>query len=167
MNETILPEPVEDIDQKVLEHPLNLAPRPLHSYPTLRILFFIIALAIIGMVGAVFFNYYHYSSQDKTRKSDLEYISSLAQDYFNFNNFYPTLEQINSQAFSAFMPNRIDIQKLVDPSGKSDKLSNTPSISAYSYQPLPLYCDNQQIKCTNFKLVAILSNGKKYIVYGK
>jgi hypothetical protein len=126
------------------------------------VIFLIVAL--IGMLSGLTFNYIHAKSQDNLRKADLSYISSKIHDYYKTNNYFPTLNQINSLQFDNNIPGGIDRNKFKDPSGSKEMLLAVSNISGYTYQALPVDCNNSNRLCLSYRLSAVLSNGKAYII---
>ncbi|HEY4964576.1 MAG TPA: hypothetical protein VIH90_07855 [Candidatus Saccharimonadales bacterium] len=164
MTEVMLPEPVDEaVVNEAIQAEQNTLP-PKKANNTIEVFIIIAAIAIIGLFIGLGYNYLHSRSQDNTRKQDLSYIAGLTNSFYSFNHFYPTLDQINSTAFSAFYPNGIDRQKFKDPSGTKDVLVAVPSTEAYAYQVSPAGCNNTTVMCTSYSLTAIMSNGKNYAV---
>jgi hypothetical protein len=164
MTEVMLPVPVDEVVVNEAIYAEQLVPTPKKPNKTIALFIIIVFVAAIGLLVGLGYNYFHSRGQDKTRKQDLSYISGLSENFFSLNNFYPTLDQLNSTSFSAFYPNGIDRQKFKDPSGSSVVLVATPSTQSYAYRPSPLGCNNTNLPCKSYMLTAIMSDGKNFVV---
>jgi hypothetical protein len=157
MTEVMLPAPVDEVVVTEAINAEQSAPPPKKSSNTIAVFVIIAVIAIIGLFAGLVYNYLHSKNQDNTRKQDLSYVSGLTENFYSFNHFYPTLEQLNSNAFSAFYPNGIDRQKFKDPSGTKDVLAATSSTEAYAYKVSPAGCNNTTEMCTSFTLTAVMN----------
>jgi len=162
MTESILPQPVDlmeipesqKIDSTSFKHKSNR---------TLMYLVGIILIAFLGLIASVVYDYLNTNSQDSIRRSDLAYIATQAETFYNLNHYYPSLRQINSVSFSAFNPKGLDKTKFKDPTSKTEVLVSSVSPSAYAYEPTPANCNNFKIICQHFKLVAVMSSNQDYV----
>jgi hypothetical protein len=157
----ILPEPTDT---------MPVISPPDDNQPTYRInrqtLWAVIVLILIGfacLIAAFIYDYSHNHAQDNTRKADLAYVSNFLSGYYELNHYYPTLSQLNSNTFGAFAPS-LDKAKFKDPSANNEVLTASPTTSSYAYEVLPSSCNNKTAPCTGYKLVAILSDGKDYVL---
>jgi hypothetical protein len=164
MTEVMLPQPVDEAAINEAIYAEKTSPTIKKPNKTIAIFIIIVFVAASGLLVGLGYNYFHSRDQDKTRKQDLSYISGLSENFFSLNNYYPTLEQLNSSSFSAFYPNGIDRQKFKDPSGSSSLLVASPNAQAYAYQASPLGCNNTNLPCKSYKLTAIISDGKNFVV---
>jgi hypothetical protein len=156
----ILPEPtdsetpLEDVDGG------NKIPKVKH---TMFVLTSLIVLAVLSLVGFYIYNNINNNNQNNIRKQDLRYISNTLNGYYSLYHNYPTLKQINSSTFEVFNPN-LNRSKFSDPASDVKKLFSSPTVNGYAYEVGPKGCNNQALICSSYKLIAILSNGKDYIV---
>jgi Tfp pilus assembly protein PilE len=132
---------------------------------TITIMIALVIIALLALLAGFIYDYSHNHDQDNTRKQDLTYISSFLNSYYDLNHYYPTLNQINSSSFGAFAPD-LNKSKFKDPSSNVVTLSAAPTTSSYAYKVSPPNCNNTTQACTSYQLVAVLSDGKDYIVSG-
>lgn len=156
----ILPEPTDTVPEY---NPDDLRPTNSLSRQTIGILIGLVIIALLALLAGYSYDYNHNHDQDNTRKQDLAYIAGYLNSYYDLSHYYPTLAQLNSNTFGAFAPN-LNKSKFKDPSSNITTLSASPTTSGYAYQPTPEACNNKTEPCTGYKLVAILSNGKDYVV---
>ncbi|MDB5170331.1 MAG: hypothetical protein JWO35_25 [Candidatus Saccharibacteria bacterium] len=106
---------------------------------------------------------------DSTRKAQLDSLHSYLATYFAQNESYPSLANVNDQAWVAGNLNGIDPDVMRDPLASSLTLLAAPKAAVLAYQPLPPSgkgaCDNTVANpCVHYKLIATLSNNQQYIV---
>jgi hypothetical protein len=109
------------------------------------------------------------TAQDTARKADLATLHTYLSRYFTQNNFYPTLTELNDQAWVATHFSGIDPDTLREPKATNTTLSPLPKAGLYSYQALSTEakagCDNTGPNlCAHFKLTSLLSSGQPYVV---
>lgn len=97
---------------------------------------------------------------DDQRKLKLRNIHIMLEAYYADNKQYPTFSNVTDEAWLS----EHDILKedITDPEGSDWQAKNTPTKNSFSYQTNPENCDNQETKCTEYKITTVLSNGSYY-----
>lgn len=106
---------------------------------------------------------------DAARKTQLNSLHKYLALYFQQNGSYPSLANINDQAWVAGNLGGLDPDSLRDPLAVNLTLLPTPKAAVFAYLPLPAggkgACDNTDAnQCAHYKLIATLSNNQQYIV---
>ncbi|HVS78870.1 MAG TPA: prepilin-type N-terminal cleavage/methylation domain-containing protein [Candidatus Saccharimonadales bacterium] len=97
--------------------------------------------------------------RDNVRRQDINDIYSMLESYQARTGQYPTLANLNDAQFIKNNFQGFNANELKDPSGKSEKLVNSPQPSAYAYQPTPVGCNNTDSNlCTGYTLTATLES---------
>lgn len=118
---------------------------PAHSkkgFTLIELLIVISIIAILSAIGLVTFSSVLKGSRDAKRQSDLKFIQSALEQYYNDKTYYPTaLSELvsGSKVYLTQIP--------IDPKPPPD----------YSYVPSaspPAVCDNSAKKCTTYCLYA-------------
>lgn len=103
-------------------------------------------------------------AKDTERKTDIKAMQGHIEAYWADNGFYPTLANLNDQAWVAANFKGLDAEALKDPDGTSQKLVSTPASHVYAYQPTPAGCNNTTIQCADYTLTATLDSGGTFVV---
>lgn len=102
---------------------------------------------------------------DTERKTDINYMHSRLEEFFNENGYYPSLDDVNDSSFrSTYMPN-LDNEALSDPEGTGDTYAQSPGQYTYSYSPTLESgggCVAKSEQCFDYVLTATLSSGELY-----
>lgn len=127
----------------------------------------IVALIILGIIFSLIITTgkgVQMKARDLERKTDIDAISQSLAAYQVKNSRYPTLSDMNSDAFRQANLANLDTQALSDPSNRSSKtLTEGPSINSFSYEVSPAGCDNATNgNCTSYVLTAVLESGGFY-----
>jgi len=73
-------------------------------------------------------------SNDTERETDIKALHGQLEAYYAQHGTYPTLAQLNDQAFRTANMQGLDSEALQDPEGSSAKLANEPAKHVYSYE---------------------------------
>jgi TM2 domain-containing membrane protein YozV/type II secretory pathway pseudopilin PulG len=106
---------------------------------------------------------------DTERKSDINALHDSLVVYNGLAFKYPTLADLNSADFRRVHMQGLQNETLKDPnpisSDSAYTLASAPTTGAYSYEPMPVGCDNStpDNECTSYTLTAWLDSGATYV----
>lgn len=106
---------------------------------------------------------------DAARKSQLNDLHKYLTAYYKQNQSYPTLANLNDQAWISGNLSGLDPDGLRDPLAANLMLLSAPKPGVFAYLPLPATgtgacTDTDANPCAHYKLIATLSNNQQYIV---
>lgn len=106
---------------------------------------------------------------DAVRKLQLNDLHKYLAAYFLQNQSYPTLANLNDQAWVSGNLSGIDPDEFRDPLATSLTLLGAPKAGVLAYMPLAAsgkgVCDDTDANlCVHYKLIATLSNNQPYVV---
>jgi hypothetical protein len=105
------------------------------------------------------------AKNDLERKTDLVNIDRAVIAYAGVNkNTYPTLSNMNDLQFRLAHLPALAAESISDPVGKKTTFAAAPEAGSYAYEVGPANCNNLKIKCTTYKLSAVLTNGSTAVL---
>lgn len=94
------------------------------------------------------------------RKTDLVNIDRAVIAYSATNKgLYPTTANMNDAQFRAAHLPTLSAENINDPEGNKTEFAAVAAAGIYGYQAGPANCNNLKLKCTSFKLTAVLTDG--------
>ena len=103
------------------------------------------------------------TAKDTYRQVNIRTLQTQLERFYAQEGYYPTLAQMNSQAWRAQNMRSLDATALRDPDGTSDVLLASPMSHSFAYAPTDAagkVCTN---KCQLYTLTATLSTGKTFV----
>lgn len=123
----------------------------------------LIVIVVIGILAAIVittFTGVQKKGRDADRKSDINAIYSQAEVYFAQNSKYPTLANLNDDAWRSANVKGLSDDAITAPGGDDALVADGAAINNYQYVTAPANCDNgAQGDCTGFTLTATLESG--------
>jgi type II secretory pathway pseudopilin PulG len=104
--------------------------------------------------------------RNNKRQTDIKIIQGNLETYFNQNNKYPTLANLNSAAWLKSNLKSLNIQNLTDPKASHARLAASPRANAYSYEVSSSDgkpCDNIVTDCLKYTLTATYEGEGVYV----
>lgn len=92
---------------------------------------------------------------DSERQRDIRTMQAALEDYYAQNERYPTLDQLNSNAWRSKEVPSLQTNDTSDPEGRDWRLAVTPSQNRYAYSPTTTdgaACDNTTVDCMKYTL---------------
>jgi hypothetical protein len=105
------------------------------------------------------------AATDSKRKLDLEMIQTQLEASYNETGSYPSLTQLNSDAWRKTNMKSLDETALQDPDGSSKTLAAAPGAKVYAYVPTNAAgasCEASPTSCQKYTLTATLSTGTAF-----
>lgn len=140
------------------------------GFTIVELLIVIVVIGILAGLVLTTFAGVQKKARDSERKTDVQTTASHLEVYASQNGSkYPTLANLQSDAFAASDLEGLDIESLRAP----DEAANTivgagAAIDNYQYVVTPAGCDNTDTggDCTDFVLTATLEAGGTYVKNG-
>lgn len=102
------------------------------------------------------------TADDKEQQEDIETLATALEAYYEVNEHYPTLGQLNLDSFREENFADVDKEAFRDPISNDYLLSVAPTAKVYAYSASPAGCNNEETMCESFELTAILSDETTY-----
>lgn len=106
--------------------------------------------------------------RDAARQQNLAAIHDALKAYFDANGTYPTLANLNNVDWLQKNMPAVDTGFFRDPVGTTVQFTTAPKAGQYAYQVMPASnkggCNNLDQPCVHYKLSAIQSDNKPYVV---
>lgn len=104
--------------------------------------------------------------RNSERQNDIKVVHGHLETYFNQNNKYPSLAEINSAAWLKSNLKNLDAKNLTDPKAKNAQLTTKPTVSIYSYEVTSIDgkpCNNVEVDCVKYTLTATYEDEGVYV----
>ena len=114
----------------------------------------LIVIVVIGILAALVITTFagiQQRGRDTSRQNDIRILHQHAEAYYAEEGHYPTLDQFNARGGV----DGLDADTLQDPNG-SVNLQGEAGDNQYAYIPDPANCDNEEIFCDSYELIATL-----------
>jgi len=136
----------------------------------------LIVIVVIGILAALVittFTGVQQSARNTERQTDVKAIHGQVEAYYAKNGKYPTLDNMNTNAWRGTNMKGLDNEAIKDPKGAgagaatSDtapyQLGSAAAANIYSYVVTPSGCDNSATDCTGYTLTATLEGGGTFV----
>lgn len=125
----------------------------------------LIVIVVIGILAAIVittFTGVQKKGRDADRKSDVNAIYSQVEVYFAQEGKYPTLANLNDEAWRGENVKGLQADAITAPGGTAALVATGAATSNYQYVVTPADCDNSTADCTGFTLTANLEAGDPF-----
>jgi type II secretory pathway pseudopilin PulG len=122
----------------------------------------LLALVITSRAGV------QQNRRDSERQSDIKELRDGLEGYFAATNHYPTLNELNDNAWRNTHLKSIEDHVFRDPSGSDNKFTDKPTANVYTYSVTSASgnpCGSAESPCTQYTLSASLEGGGLYTKY--
>lgn len=145
------------------------------GFTIIELMVVVVILCILAALIALTASGVQAKNRNSDRQSDIDALRSQLESHYAGTDTYPTLDNINDQAWRAKNLPRLKDGSIDDPSRKTDgsctkngkaTLAAQPASGCYSYQVTSSGgspCDNTTIPCAHYTLTATLEGGEKYV----
>lgn len=103
---------------------------------------------------------------DSERQTDIQALHGSLNAYYGNTQSYPSLDQINDEAWRTTNFASLDAQFFIPPNSSSNKFAQFPTADQYGYDAKTdtgLTCDGTKIKCAKYSLSTKLQQGGEYV----
>jgi len=132
------------------------------GFTIVEILVIILIIGILSTILVLTYSGIQVRQRNNSRIADIKLIQSGLESYYTQGGYYPTVSDLNSQAWTTKNIKGIDPSTFQDPSAKTGnpRFSEFPTVNQYSYQPTAANgispCDNKTVACAKYTLTATL-----------
>lgn len=133
------------------------------------ILELIVVIVIIGILLVLIISTragVQQSERDTEREHDIKELRIGLESYYEQNQQYPTLANLNDSKWRAVHMKGFEDESLRDPLNENTELVAKPLASVYAYTVISAKgtdCDNQKNPCTQYSLTATLEAGGTFV----
>ncbi|HSW99972.1 MAG TPA: prepilin-type N-terminal cleavage/methylation domain-containing protein [Patescibacteria group bacterium] len=155
---------------------MKLHKRDDQGFTVIELLVVIVIVCILVVFVMLAYSGVQVKNHNTDRQSDIDTLKSQLEDYYAEANVYPTLANLNDQAWRTKHLQHVSAGVLQDPQWKNTIAACTangkpvatsaPTVDCYSYQVAGSdgsACDNSTIPCAHYTLTANLEGGEKYV----
>jgi prepilin-type N-terminal cleavage/methylation domain-containing protein len=128
------------------------------GFTIVELLIVIVVIGILAALVVTTFSGIQRKARNAERESDVKAVHTQLEAYFNEQNTYPTLANMNDAAWRATNMKSLDAEALKDPQGSAQTLVAAPVVKAYSYEPT---CDANG--CSAYTLTATEEGANPYV----
>lgn len=125
------------------------------GFTIVELLIVIVVIGILATLVIVTFSGIQQKARDTKRQTDITALASQLEVFYANNTFYPTLTNLQDNAWVTANLKGLDTAGLTAPGGTGNTMSNSASTTTYAYSATPSGCDNTGTNlCTGFTITA-------------
>ena len=127
------------------------------GFTIVELLIVIVVIGILATLVIVTFSGIQQRARNTKRQTDINTVASHVEAYFADNGKYPTLANMNDNAFRTTSLKGLDPAAMKDPKGAAATLVGAPVADSYAYEVTDDAgdpCDNSTTDCTKYTLTA-------------
>lgn len=136
-----------------------------HGFTNIELVVVIIIIFLLFGVLAFAYNGVEDKNNNSRRVTAINAIQRQLEAFYQDNNYYPSLRDMNDSAWLNSNLKSLDLDLLKDPKAKDSTLSSTPAEHQYSYSPADNSgkpCEEEDKQCSTYSLTASLAGGDEY-----
>lgn len=137
------------------------------GFTIVELLIVIVVIGILVALVVTTFSGIQKKARDTERQTDIKAIHGQVEAYLAQKGVYPTLTEINDDAWVTANLKGLDLDSLEDPKGSGNNLQAAAAANIYSYDVLAddnTSCDNGASgDCTKYTLTATLEGGGTFV----
>lgn len=127
------------------------------GFTIVELLIVIVVIGILAALVVTTFSGVQRKARNAERESDIKAIHTQLEAYFQEQNTYPTLANLNDSTWRSNNMKTLDAEALKDPKGTGQTLSGTVGANSYSYAGT---CDANG--CSTYTLTAVREGGTNF-----
>lgn len=145
-----------------MKTPQSLKHRSQAGFTILELIAVIIIIVILLVLIIITHTGVQRSERNTERQRDIKELRVALEAYYEQNQRYPTLTDVNDSKWRAAHMKGLEDATLQDPLGVSANLADKPAAGSYAYKVTSAKggaCDDQKNPCTKYALTATLEGG--------
>jgi len=112
---------------------MTLQHKKQQGFTIVELLVVIVVIGILALITITTFTGVTQRSRDAKRESDIKAIHGQLEAFYAQNNYYPSLDQLNSETFRSANLKGLDPASLKDPKGSETSLVDGQQANRYTY----------------------------------
>lgn len=139
--------------------------KPQGGFTTIEIILILLIIGVLLTLVITTRSGVQQNQRNSERQQDIKELRDGLETYFAITNRYPTLQELNNDAWRATYLNSLDEAVFRDPSGNNDRFVSKTTPKSYAYTVTSAggtECGTPQAPCTQYTLTASLEGGGTY-----
>ncbi len=125
------------------------------GFTIVELLIVIVVIGILAALVVTTFSGIQKKARDTERETDIKALHGQVEAYFAQNGKYPTLANLQDNAWIGENLKGLDVESAHDPKGADgNNISGSAGANQYGYAVTPTGCNNTDTECTGYTLTA-------------
>lgn len=136
------------------------------GFTIIELLVVMVIIAILAFILITTFTGIRERERNTERQRDIKAIQNQIEGYYVRNGRFPTLANLNDNAWREANMRDLKSNDLQDPKSKNQQLVATPQATSYAYTVTASddsTCDNTAKDCTKYTLTAFYEGGETFV----
>lgn len=137
-----------------------------NGFTIVELLAAVVLTIILASIGVATVKGVRQKERNNERQKDIKVLQGHLETYYNQNNKYPTLANLNNPQWLKSYLKNADSKSLTDPKATDTQLAAKPTVNRYSYEVTSSDgkpCNNVEVDCLKYTLTATYEDEGVYV----